>query len=192
MKTYELTYIVTDALNDDEASHAMAEVAKTIEGLGGSIMKEEPWGKRRLVYPINHRSFGSYVTIQMHLEGEKVKELERNLRLNNQVLRHLLISLIPQAVSTTDEAELVEALAKRVEEKISADAAPEKAAEVEKVEAESPKEEEAPEPEVEAKPKKTAKVKKTNAEEKKEVNDEERKKLVEEKLTELLGEDKES
>lgn len=196
MKTYELTYVASDSLSDDQVLTLASEVTKQIESLGGVIIKEEPWGKRRLAYPINHRQFGYYITIQTHLDGPKVKELEQFLRLQTEVLRYLVVNLIPQAVKTSDEAELVEALDKRVEEKISQQTEAETGVTQteEEVTTETPQPPELPqEPKKDEEPKepKPKSRAKKSKDESKEVNDEERKKLVEEKLSELLGEDKE-
>jgi small subunit ribosomal protein S6 len=182
MKTYELTYIVSDAVADDGVAAVSLEVNKELERLGGVIMKEEPWGKRKLAYAINHRSYGTYITVEMHLDGSKIADLDRFLRLNPSVLRHLVIAALPQAIKLTDEAELTEALEKRVEDKKSK--AKEKEEEVKVV---APVEAVTPEVEEEVKPKRRSK-KETDATEKKAEDEDERKKAVDAKLNEILGE----
>ncbi len=180
MQTYELTYIVSDAIADDAVGHTSAEVAKEIERLGGVIIKEEPWGKRRLAYPINKRNFGTYVTVQTHLEGSKVAELDRYLRLQEDVIRHLTLIATHESIKPTDEAELAAALSKRVEEKVTKKTAA-KAQEPQAVVAE------VTEQAAEEAPKRKSRTK-TNEQEKKAESEAERKKLVEEKLNEILGE----
>lgn len=188
MNTYELTFVVTDDIADENLGGIVSEVAKELEKLGGVIIKEDPWGKRRLAYPIKHRNNGYYVTFETHLESNRVKELDRYLMLHSSILRHLIVTALPQSLKTTDESELSESLERRVEEKIA------------KKEEEKPKIEEVVAPEVvlekveeptaevaAEKPKaKIKKVAKSNEEEKKEENAQERRKLVEEKLSEIL------
>lgn len=181
MQTYELTYIIADLPSDDRVAEIQTEVAKRLEGLGGVIVKEEPWGKRKLAYNIGKNGFGTYVTLQTHLEGGKVKEVERFLRLHPDVIRSLLLKVNFQVGKTSDETELSEAIDKRVEaSKTSSDAALPTAVD------ETAKKDEILEP-IAAKPKRTIK-KSSNEEEKKTENEAERKKLVDEKLSQILGE----
>jgi len=191
LKTYELTYIIADAVADDATAGVMNEVTGELERLGGVIIKEEPWGKRKLAYSIGKSQYGTYVTLQTHLEGAKVKEIERFLRLHETIIRHLLVQAVQPATKPTDEAELVEALDKRVEEKISKKPAdkpePVKTSETAKTKATALETALEPETEKAAAPKRARKVK-SNEEEKKEESEAERKKQVEEKLSEILGE----
>lgn len=182
MQTYELTYIIADSVADDKTPHVMLEVTKELERLGAVIIKEEAWGKRKLAYPIKKSVYGTYVTLQTHLEGVKVKEVDHFLQLLPTVIRHLMTTVVPQTIKVTDEAELSQALDKRVEEKIAHKEV--KAAPVVKEEVAT---EEIAE-ELEEKPKRKV-TKSTNEEEKKEEAADERKKLVEEKLSEILGEE---
>lgn len=182
MQTYELTYIIADGATDDDATRVMSEVAKNLESLGAVIIKEEPWGKRKLAYLIGKNAYGTYVTLQMHIEGGKVTEIERFLRLHPEIIRSLVLKAPPQVSKPTDEAELVEALDKRVEEKKSKKSVDEpKPAESAVAIAESTVGEN------QKKPKRKSKAS-SNEAEKKQESEEERKKLVDEKLNEILGE----
>jgi small subunit ribosomal protein S6 len=187
MNTYELTFVVSDEITEDNLGGIISEIAKEIESLGGVIVKEEPWGKRRLAYPIKRRSNGYYVTVETHLEASKIKELDRYLRLYTMVLRHLIIISPPQSLKTTDDSELSDSLEKRVEEK-TAKKVEDKVTEVTKAEEPVAPTSEAVESEIEEEKPKTKKkrVSKSNEEEKKEENAEERRKLVEKKLNEIL------
>jgi len=186
-KTYELTYIIADTVSDDKLADVKSELNKQIESLDGVIIREEPWGKRRLAYPIKKSQFGNYVSTQIDIDGSKINDLDRFMRLHGQILRHLLISALPKSIKATDEAELAEALEKRVTEKIAVEpeiVTPEITLAAKE---EVPTEEAVEEVKVDEKPKtKTVRAKKSDATEKKEASDEERKKLVEEKLSEIL------
>lgn len=202
MQTYELTYIIADSVTDDGCSDVMQGVTKELEKHGAVIMKEESWGRRKLAYPIKKSNYGTYVTLQTHLEGGKVKDVDRFLRLNEHIIRHLMLVAVHAVTKPTDEAELAQALDKRVEETVSKKAASKKSEEpvadvvaVAEEEA-APTTEEvlvpenlAAETEVPEAPKRTRKPKAQSTEEdKKAENEAERKKLVEEKLNEILGE----
>ncbi len=179
MKTYELTYIISDAIADEDVPSTSLELSKEIEKLGGVIIKEEPWGKRKLAYPINHRNYGHYISLQLHFDGAKISDLDRILRLHPAVLRHLMLQVVPKALKATDEAELSQALEKRVEEK--------SAAPVAKTDIKVAKEV-APEELVVAEAKKPKKKEVTAEDEKHEEDESERRKLVDDKLSEILGE----
>lgn len=182
-KTYELTYIISDTVSEDHLGDSKLDINKNIESLDGVIIREEPWGKRRLAYPIKKSQYGNYVTLQIDIDGSKIKELDRFLRLHPQVLRHLIVFALPKAINATDEAELTKALEKRVEEKLSAE--PEVITPEVKLEEEIA-EDLTKEVEEEKPAKKRAKSKTSDESEKKEASDKERKKLVEEKLSEIL------
>lgn len=185
MQTYELTYIVADLPSEDRIGEVQAEVAKQLESHGGVIIKEEPWGKRKLSYNIGKNGYGTYVTLQTHLEGGKVKEVERFLRLHPEVIRSLLLKINLTVGKASDETELSEAIDKRVEAKKI-----KKEAVLPSLVVEEPTKTGSDEtPTISAKPKRVVK-KSSNEDEKKSENEEERKKLVDEKLSQILGESK--
>jgi small subunit ribosomal protein S6 len=89
---YEVTYILRPSLEEtevDERSNAIAEELKTH---GGELVGElEKLGKRRLAYEIDDVREGYYVVMHFKSGAEAAKELERRLRLNEHVLRHIVI-----------------------------------------------------------------------------------------------------
>ena len=98
VRDYELMYILSPELGDDNYPTAVEKVNNLIGKLGGqinNINQNAPWGKRRLAYPIGKAKHndGFYVLTTMKMNPTQTGELERNLRLfENEVLRHLLIS----------------------------------------------------------------------------------------------------
>jgi small subunit ribosomal protein S6 len=88
---YELTYILNPNLSEEEVKAQADKIRDFIVGLGGQIKDEKLGEKRKLAYEINKQNFGFYVTVQMVLESEKVSELENQLRVQNTILRHLLV-----------------------------------------------------------------------------------------------------
>src|SRR5256885_5768075 len=66
-------------------------VQKIITSQGGSITKTEMMGKRQLAYEINHKKDGTYVLLEVDGSGAEIAELERRMRVNDQILRYMTI-----------------------------------------------------------------------------------------------------
>ncbi len=90
---YELVLVISPEVAEEEFEAAIDNVSRFITGKGGIISDVERWGKRRLAYPIRHLVEGSYVVAKFKLKPAFGKELEANLRISGEVLRHLLIRL---------------------------------------------------------------------------------------------------
>lgn len=93
MRNYELTYILSSELSEKD----IPKISEKIKGLfAGKIVKEDYWGKKRFAYPI--KKFGKkyedgfYLTLHFQTEPEKIEELERKLKLEEEILRHLIVS----------------------------------------------------------------------------------------------------
>ncbi len=94
MNRYELTYIIDTALEDTTRKELVEKYAELIRTNGGEIEKvDETWGKRRLAYAINDMWEGWYVLVTFKAPGEVPKEIERNLEINDKILRYLIIKL---------------------------------------------------------------------------------------------------
>jgi small subunit ribosomal protein S6 len=83
-------YIVKAELDDDGVNQAVERVNQLIQQRGGSVQKVTPWGKRRLAYPVGNNLEGYYVLTEFDLDGSKVHEIERALKISDTVFRHLL------------------------------------------------------------------------------------------------------
>ena len=95
MNRYELTYIIDATLEDTARKELIEKVSALIVANGGEVEKvDETWGKRRLAYAIDHKNEGYYVLVTLNAPGEAVKELERNLRINDSILRYLTVKLV--------------------------------------------------------------------------------------------------
>lgn len=91
-----MMYILSPELGDENYPAAIEKVNNLISKLGGEvgeINQSAPWGKRRLAYPIEKFNDGFYVIANFKLTPAQTTELERSMGLNEEVLRHLLISL---------------------------------------------------------------------------------------------------
>jgi small subunit ribosomal protein S6 len=90
-RTYELIFIVDPAAADEEVMRLSEGVQKIITGQGGSIVKTEMMGKRQLAYEINHKKDGTYVLLEVEGSGSEIAEVERRMRVNDQILRYMTV-----------------------------------------------------------------------------------------------------
>jgi small subunit ribosomal protein S6 len=88
---YEVMYILNSALNDEEVAEHMRRFAQTAKDQGAQVGEPKVWGKRRLAYPINQQTDGTYVLMDMSAAPAAVRELDRQLKLAEPVLRHLVV-----------------------------------------------------------------------------------------------------
>jgi small subunit ribosomal protein S6 len=102
MREYELLYVVSGSLSEDEAAKATDAVNDAIIKLGGKVGDENVWGRRRLAYQIAKQEHGWYVVSRISLEGDKMADLSNALRLNDQVIRTLIVGA--DEVPTAEEA----------------------------------------------------------------------------------------
>ena len=94
MNRYELTYIIDTAMEETARKELIEKVSALIAANGGEVEKvDETWGKRRLAYAINYKTEGWYVLVTMKAPAELPRELERNLQINENVLRYLVVKL---------------------------------------------------------------------------------------------------
>lgn len=129
MKNYELLYILPASKTSEEVVKDFQDVQKHIEKFGGVMLetllehpflakttgKEEepeelkaiPVTKRKLAYPIKHEKFGFYCLVNFQAETKKIEDLDEYLRLNNDVLRHIILQADPMI---KEELELLQTL----------------------------------------------------------------------------------
>ena len=93
LRDYELTLIISPEVVAERFDTIIENLSQFITGKGGTISDVERWGKRRLAYPIKHFVEGSYVLSRFKLKPASGKELEANLRISEEILRHLLLKL---------------------------------------------------------------------------------------------------
>ncbi|RLC71680.1 MAG: 30S ribosomal protein S6 [Chloroflexi bacterium] len=93
MREYELVAIISPEITEDELPQAMEKLGQLIERQGGKVLSLEQWGRRKFAYPIKHYGEGNYVVTRFELEPEKAAELESNLKLSEEILRHLLVKV---------------------------------------------------------------------------------------------------
>jgi small subunit ribosomal protein S6 len=90
-RQYELVYIVTPDATEQEVSDLHAQVEQIVQRFGATIEKSENWGRKKLAYDIAHHREGTYVVETITGSGELMKELDRRMRVIDQVIRHLVV-----------------------------------------------------------------------------------------------------
>lgn len=91
---YEVTYIIRPTLDDPEIEARIEQLSQLLQTNGGEVVGEiEKMGKRRLAYEIDDVREGYYVVMKFKSDAAQAKELERQMRLNDDVMRALLIKL---------------------------------------------------------------------------------------------------
>lgn len=94
MHDYEMMYILTPGLEEAGLDGANQWVKGQLESRQAEVSSLEPWGgRRRMAYPVNRQRDGYYVLARFKMNADQADSLERALRLNEHVLRHLLIRL---------------------------------------------------------------------------------------------------
>lgn len=91
--TYELLYIIPTRYTDAEIEGIQIKVRGFIEKFGGQVIKEENLGRIRLAYPIKQNRHGSYILTYFTAEPIMLVDLENLLRLNDEVIRHMIVQL---------------------------------------------------------------------------------------------------
>jgi small subunit ribosomal protein S6 len=92
MRNYEIAIVLHPDLEIDIES-ATSKVEKIIELAKGKIVKKDNWGKRKLAYKIKKQDWGIYVFYNVQLDPSAVAQIEGTLRITEEVMRYLLVSL---------------------------------------------------------------------------------------------------
>jgi len=92
MSFYETLILTVPHLTDEEQDQITAGYVSVIEGQKATIRNVDKWGKRVLAYPINKINEGVYTLIEFTGDGKVVTELDRKLRIDENVLRHIIVN----------------------------------------------------------------------------------------------------
>ena len=93
VRDYELVFIIKPDVGDENTEGVIERVKQYIANANGEITKVEPWGLRKLAYPISDFREGYYVVMQFRMDPKATAELERSIRLTEDIIRHLLVRL---------------------------------------------------------------------------------------------------
>ncbi len=90
-KQYELVYIVSPEASEQDVTDLHTQIEQIIQRFNGTLDKTENWGRRKLAYEIGKHREGTYVVETITGSGELMKEIDRRLRVNDAVIRHLVV-----------------------------------------------------------------------------------------------------
>ncbi len=99
VRRYELIYIAPPESTEERLAELHQLVADTVERFSGTIERTENWGRRKLAYDIDRHREGAYVLEVINGPAELVTELERKLRVNEHVIRHLVVRVDEELAS---------------------------------------------------------------------------------------------
>lgn len=91
LRDYELVFIVSPEVTDESLEQKIDVISQFITSNNGAISEVERWGKKKLAYPVGHFLEGNYVLTRFKLSPARCKELESNLKISEEILRHLLV-----------------------------------------------------------------------------------------------------
>jgi small subunit ribosomal protein S6 len=102
-RDYELGFILNPEVSEEQSSSILERIQQIVTTHDGQVVRVNQWGRRRLAYPIEHKRDGFYVFIDMILTPETVSELDRTLKVTEEVLRHIIVRRDPKAAQKERE-----------------------------------------------------------------------------------------
>lgn len=90
MKAYELLFFVDPSSNEEVRAGVMKRIDVAISENGGKVDNVDNWGKRKLAFEVDHLAEGDYTLIDFHANSDQITELDRVLRINDAVKRHMI------------------------------------------------------------------------------------------------------
>lgn len=93
VKEYELVYILNPDMSEEALETSSNNITQYIIGREGVVDAVDKWGKKKLAYPIKHFLEGNYILTKFKMSPARCKELEANLGISEDVIRHLLIKV---------------------------------------------------------------------------------------------------
>ena len=93
MRNYELAFIIQPTVDDEGVTSVVDQVTQYVQAINGEVTSVDVWGRRNLAYPIRNYREGVYVLFQAKLSPDSLVELERNLKLSEDVIRYLLVKV---------------------------------------------------------------------------------------------------
>ena len=91
MRNYEIMFIAHPDLDETSLTALLDRAKGWVTATGGEVTQVDLWGRRRLAYPIRKQNEGQYILMQTHMTPAATAEVERYMRLNEQVMRFQFI-----------------------------------------------------------------------------------------------------
>ena len=93
MRDYELAIIVSPNIETEGVTAVVEKVSELIGAINGKVTSVDVWGRRALAYAIDNHREGTYVLLQANMPPAGLTELERNLKLSEEIIRYLLVKV---------------------------------------------------------------------------------------------------
>ena len=90
MKSYEILYIIENALADEEKENLINKFSALVTDNGGSVEKIDKWGTKKFAYPINYKTEGYYVLMEFTAETTLPAEIDRQMRITDGIVRNMI------------------------------------------------------------------------------------------------------
>ena len=109
MRSYQSVLILKPDIEDTRVDEALAKIGEFVKGNGGTILKTEKWGKKRLAYRVKKNRFGIYLNLYHTLEPSGVIDLEKKYKLYDLIIKFMVVSLtddeLKRALGKNEETE---------------------------------------------------------------------------------------
>jgi small subunit ribosomal protein S6 len=92
MREYELAIIVEPNTDQEGVTSVVEKVSQQVQTTGDEVASVDVWGRRALAYPINNHGEGTYVLLNLNMQPASLGELERSLKLTEQIIRYMIIA----------------------------------------------------------------------------------------------------
>lgn len=89
MTEYEILLLLDPELSDEKQTEIVGRVRTLVEQGGGTFERHDPWGRRKLAYPIDKKEDGSYHLLTFSTDAETLDEIGRVLKIDDDVMRHM-------------------------------------------------------------------------------------------------------
>lgn len=90
MNKYQLLYIIDNGIGEEEKQTIIDKFSSLVESLGGTVEAIDKWGVRKYAYPIDYKKEGYYVLMKFTSNAEAPAEIDRQMRINDQVVRQMI------------------------------------------------------------------------------------------------------
>ena len=105
MNTYESIFILRSTLNDEDVQKTVSKIEGVVKQ-GGELIATENWGKKRLAYEVMKEKKGIYVLLRFRAKGDLVSEIERNYRIDDNVIKFLTVKLDKKGIELLKKKEM--------------------------------------------------------------------------------------
>lgn len=93
MNKYQLLFIIDNSIDDEAKDAVIEKFSSLIQELGGTVGMLDKWGTRKYAYPINFKTEGYYVLMQFEAAPTVPAEIDRQMRINDNVVRQLITKM---------------------------------------------------------------------------------------------------